>query len=408
MQDMSETKKIRRVKKANNFMYWILRVVFTPALYLLYRFKFDKSGSKHIKRPCLILSNHQTVFDQFAVGMGFRFGINFIASDTIFRHGILSWFMKVLGRPIPFSKGSTDLIAIKNMVSVAQEGGCVGLFPSGNRSFFGDECKIMPGTGKLAKKLNVPLVLVQMRGGFNVLPRWKKKPNKGKMTCSVSRIVSAEELAALTSDEVDEIIRQELCIDDFSYNKTAGIRYRGRNKAEYLESVLFYCPECGSLNKLFSNGNEFLCRSCGAKVLLNETGFFEKIANAEKIPDTILEWGARQLEYVKSFDFSGFTEKPVFSDDNIILKKAQRAEKEELLGKGAIALYADRVVACGHEFPLSETTMAIIGVRKMTIFHKDSVYAVVAPYRLNLVKYMICGYRLRYKILNIKEGYYGY
>lgn len=408
MQDMSNVKRPQRVKKASDFVYVFLRAILAPALYLLYRFKFDTKTSKHIKRPCLILSNHQTIFDQFAVGVGFRFGINYIASDTIFRHGILSWFMKALGRPIPFSKGSSDFVAVKNMVSVVQEGGAIGLFPSGNRSFFGDECTIVPGTGKLAKKLGVPLVLVQLCGGFNVLPRWKAKPNKGPMYGSVTRVVSPEALAAMTSGEVDELIRQELCVDDFHYQRTAKIIYRGKRKAEYLESVLFYCPECGSMTGLCSGGNEFFCRDCGARVRINGTGFFEKVSKAEKIPGTILEWSVKQLDHVKGFDFSGCKDRPVFADANIIFSKAERAKKEELLGTGAIALYNDRVAVCGHEFHLAETTMAIIGVRKMTIFNKNNVFAVAAPFRLNLIKYMICGYHLRNNILCLEEEYYGY
>ena len=396
------------VKKASNFVYWILRLIFTPTLYLLYRFRFDKKTSWHIRRPCLILANHQTIVDQFALTMGFKFGINFIATDTLFRHGILSWLMKIIARPIPFSKGNSDMIAVKNMLSVMKEGGCVAMFPSGNRSFFGDESTIIPGIGKLAKKFNVPLVLVQMRGGYHTLPRWKKKPNKGKMRAAVSRVVQPEEMAAMSAAEVDEIILRELAFNDFEYNRTAQIAFRGRHKAEYLESALFYCPECSSMTGLRSEGSVFFCRDCGAKVEIDKNGFFVKIEKADRIPETILEWSVKQLDFIKRFDFSGFTDKPVFTDENVTLARAERARKEDPLGTGAIALYGDRVVVCGHEFLLAETTMAIIGVRKMTIFGRDGVYAVTAPYRLNFVKYMICGYHLRNKILNIEDGYYGY
>ena len=262
--------------------------------------------SKGINKSCFILSNHQTVLDQFAVGVGFRFGVNFVASDTIFRYGLKSKLMMALVRPIAFSKGSSDLIAVKNMMSVIKSGGCVVMFPSGNRSFFGAESTIVPGIGKLAKKFNVDLVLVQVRGGYFTIPRWKVKPNKGKMQAVVSRVVKASELALMKNEEVDAIIRQELAFNDFEYNKTARIAYRGRQKAEYLESVLFYCPECKSMESLCSKGNEFFCRDCGARVSINEYGFFDKIENARNIPDTIFEWGNAQLDYIKNFDFSGF------------------------------------------------------------------------------------------------------
>jgi len=406
MQDVK--KKPARIKKGNNIVFFFLRMVFIPALYLLFRFKFDTKSSKGIKRPCFILVNHQTLIDQFAAGMGFRFGINYIASETIFRHGLGSWLMKVIVRPIPFSKGNSDMIAVRNILEVVKDGGCVAMFPSGNRSFFGDECTIVPGIGKLAKKLNVPLVLMQLRGGFNTLARWKAKPNMGKMTAVVTRVVSPEELAVKTNAEVDEIIRQEIGFNEFEYNRKMQIPYRGRHKTEYLESVLFYCPECDSMTGLYSGGNEFYCRDCNARVRMNDTGFFERVNNADNIPETILEWSVKQLDFVKKYDFSGFTDKPLFGDDNVTLSKAERAVKEESLGTGRIELYSDKMVVCGHEFFFADTITAVHGVRKMTIYNKEGVYAVFAPYRINLVKYMICGYHLRNKILNIKEEYYGY
>jgi len=395
-------------KKANSFVFNILRLFFYPALYLLYHFKFDYKSAKGIKRPCLFLSNHQTGFDQFAAGMGFDFGINYVATDTLFRHGLLSKLMMAIARPIPFSKGSSDLSAVRNMMSIIKDGGCVGMFPSGNRSFYGKESSIVPGIGKLAKKFNVPLVLVQLRGGYNTLPRWKPKPNKGKMTAVVTRVVEAEELAAMSGEEVDQIIQKELSFNEFEFNKTAQIAFHGAHKAEYLESVLFLCLECKSMNGLCSEGNEFFCRHCHARVIINDTGFFEPLNNAANIPETILEWSYKELDYIKSFDFSGFSEMPVFSDDNISFFRAERAKKEELVAKGTIQFFADRINVCGQEFPLTEITTALVGVRKLTIYSKNEVFAVLSPFRINLIKYMICAYHLRNKALDIKEEYYGY
>ena len=408
MHNSSEKKKSPpTIKKASSAVFWFLRVIFRPALYLLYRHKFEMKTSQGIRRPCLILANHQTVFDQFAVGLGFKFGINYVANEDIFRHGLLSRMMVFLSQPIAFSKGTSDFLAVKNMVTVVKDGGCVGMFPSGNRSFFGMESTIVPGIGKLAKKLNVPLVLVQVRGGFNTLARWKAKPSLGKMRAAVSRVVSPQEMAAMTSAGLDDIIQRELRFNEFEYNKTARIAYRGRRRAEYLESALFWCPQCDSMSGLYSRGNDFCCE-CGARVMINETGFFERVDRAGNIPDTILEWSRLQLDYIKSFDYSGYADKPVFSDDNIAFSRAERAAGEHLLGTGTMALYDNRMVVCGQEFLFAETTMAVFGVRKMTIYNRGSIYSVLAPFRTNLVKYMICGYHVRNTILGVKDEYYGY
>ncbi|MDR0504127.1 MAG: 1-acyl-sn-glycerol-3-phosphate acyltransferase [Treponema sp.] len=397
-----------RVKKANTFVFWFFKLFIRPALYIMYRFRFEKNTSKGIKRPCFILSNHQTVIDQFAVCMGFNFGINFVGSDTLFRYGLKSKLMMLIARPIPFSKGNSDLTAVRNMISVIKDGGCVAMFPSGNRSFYGEESTIVKGIGKMARKFNAPLVLVRLRGGFFTMPRWKVKASKGKMRACVTKVVPAQELAAMTNAEVDEIIQKELGFNDFEYNNTARIAFHGKHKAEYLESVLFYCPECSSLTGLYSQGDEFSCRGCGMKVRINDTGFFEKISKAQNVPDTILQWSYKQLDYIKKFDYSGFSCKPLFSDDNISLSIAERAKNEHFLGKGSIEFFCDRFTACGQEFYFFETTMAVQGVRKLTIYNKDSVYAVEVPFRTNLMKYMICGFHLRNNILKNDVEYFGY
>ena len=235
------------VRKASSLVFFFIRATLRPALFLLYRFSFDMKSSKAVSRPCLILCNHQTGFDQFAVSVGFRFGINFVATDTIFRHGILSKLMVLLTRPIPFSKGNSDLVALRNMMGVIKSGGCVGMFPSGNRCLYGDECRIVPGIGKLAKKFAVPLVLMRIEGGFNTLARWRVKRNVGKVTAAVTKVLQPDELAVMSPAEVDSVIQSELGFDEFAWNKTAGVVFRGRRRAEYLESVLFFCPQCNRM-----------------------------------------------------------------------------------------------------------------------------------------------------------------
>lgn len=52
MESLRKIEKIKTIKKANDFVFLILRVIFIPVLYLLYRFKFDKATSKNVKSPC--------------------------------------------------------------------------------------------------------------------------------------------------------------------------------------------------------------------------------------------------------------------------------------------------------------------------------------------------------------------
>jgi len=402
-------KKKHDIKKASNAIFAVLRFILTPILWQKYRFKFEYETSKDIKRPCVILSNHQTAFDQFAVGVGFKFAINYIASDSIFRHGLQSLLMKILAHPIPFSKGSSDASAIIKMFTVIKEGGCVGMFVSGNRSFFGEECTLKPGVGKLVKKMNVPVVLVKMRGGYNTKPRWKNKPNKGRMYAGVTRIIKPEELQTLSGDQLDEIIIRELYINEFEWNAKEKIEYLSKYKAEYLERVLFFCPECGKIETLASKGNEFFCNECGMRVEINGTGFFNKINNADKCPDTILEWSKMQLEYIKNIDYGIYKENPLLKDRNVTLLQAVRSKKDVLLGKGLVELYNDRLRICGNDFLIEKLKdMSIQSYNRLMIYMENGEYTMDMPFRGNAMKYMICAYHLKNTASNAQNAGYGY
>ncbi|MCL2821601.1 MAG: 1-acyl-sn-glycerol-3-phosphate acyltransferase, partial [Firmicutes bacterium] len=128
--------KSKTHKKSSNFIFWIVRGILRPVLKRKYNCRISKSHYKSLKRPCLIMCNHQAGFDQFSTGIIANFGINFVASDTIFRHGFKSWIMKKLANPIPITKGMADITAVKKMMQVTKNGGAVGIFPEGNRCFF--------------------------------------------------------------------------------------------------------------------------------------------------------------------------------------------------------------------------------------------------------------------------------
>ena len=404
--------KNKKIKKAGGFLYAILRAIFRPYLFFRYGLRFDRTVSKKIKKPCIIVSNHASFHDQFIVGLGFNFAMNFVASDSLFRVGkVRGWLLRNLARPIPIAKGSSDPAAIKSIMSIIHDGGSVALFPEGNRTFFGATSHFKPAIGKLVKKLGVPLVIVNIRGGYNTDPRWRhNNVSRGKMTASVTRVVSPEELSELSGDDINYLIAREIDFNEFEYNAEKKIVFKGKRKAEYLEAALFVCPQCGKWHDLHSRGNEFYCSSCGARVKINGLGFFEKVENADAVPDTILECGKIQLDAVKNRDYSQFADKPVFSDVGVKVHICERAKREKLLSKGTIALYSDRITAGEQSFAIDEISdMAIQSIRKLQIYmHDGSMYMIEAPEKTNLLKYMVCGYHLIHKLRGEEDEYFGY
>jgi len=384
-------KKMKTHKKSPNWIFVIIRIILTPILWIKYRMKFDKSTSKGIKRPCLILSNHQTGIDQFAVGMGFKFAMNYVASDTIFRHGFTSWLMRVLTRPIPFSKGTGDPTAVKSMMQVVAAGGSVGIFCEGNRCYYGETMQVQPGTGKLAKKLNVPVILCNINGGYLTKPRWKKRPNKGICDVRVVRVITVEELAELSGDEIQDIIQKTLYVNEFEFAMQHKVPYKGKARAEFLEGLLFYCPKCGQMGGLSSKKHNVFCAKCNLVATINPHIHFEYDAESVGLPLTILDWSKLQEKFVEEFDVSPYTDKSIFEDVNATFSKVEYAKKQTGGMLGILKMYNDRLNICNQDFYFDTLkAVTVTESRKLSFFTTDgTAYAVDVPRKTNVIKYKL-------------------
>ena len=193
------------------------------------------------KRPYLIVMNHQTGFDQFFVGMTFRQPVYYIATEDIFSLGWVSDIIRWLVEPIPIRKQTTDIKAVKDCIKVAREGGTICLAPEGNRTFHGRTVYMNPSIASLAKKLALPIAFFRIEGGYGIQPRWSDVVRGGTMRSYVSRVMEPEEFADMTKEQLAEIIRQELFVDE---GKRTG-EYPHPKNAEFLERAMYVCPKCG-------------------------------------------------------------------------------------------------------------------------------------------------------------------
>ena len=145
------------------------KVVRTLAYWVIYPYSVLKYGIKVEKfkeqgnRPYLILFNHQTAFDQFFVGMAFKGPVYYVASEDLFSMGWVSRLIKYVVAPIPIKKQTTDASAVMNCIRLAREGGTIAMAPEGNRTYDGKPVNINPAIAPLAKKLKLPIALIELR-----------------------------------------------------------------------------------------------------------------------------------------------------------------------------------------------------------------------------------------------------
>jgi 1-acyl-sn-glycerol-3-phosphate acyltransferase len=69
-------------------------------------------------------------------------------------------------------------------------GHCIGIFPEGERTWDGRLRAFKYSTVRFLLSAQVPVVVVRILGGYQILPRWSKKIMKGKMCITVERSFS--------------------------------------------------------------------------------------------------------------------------------------------------------------------------------------------------------------------------
>ena len=369
-------------KKHHTITFGLLKCVFKPFFRLRYRLKPNKDELE-VPQGALIMGNHQTTYDQFIVMCSFKRPVYFIASEDLFLNPVLGPIMKYTMRPISKSKSKSDLMTIKNTLKVLKEGNTVALFPEGNRTLSGGAWQIDFSTAKLVKVAKAPLVLYKIDGGYGTDPRWGGKIRRGKMSAGTVKIISAEQIAQMSLEEIYDQIVATLRSNDYEQ----GVNFKSRRRAEFLERALYYCPNCNSFESLYSKGNYLYCKNCEMVAEYSEDLKIKALAGV--VPyDNVCEWfGAQQqaLNVAKSV---------CFNDNNVKLKLIY-GKKWHGIGKGDITCDNERLVVNAYsgkkfDYALTEIDGAtVLGKRKINFYLPDgNTLQVAGNKRFCGVKYL--------------------
>ena len=319
--------------------------------------------------------------DPFLLSLSFKFPIYFVASDDLFNLKI-SPLIKYLVAPIPKSKSLHDAAAMMGVFRVIREGGAVGIFPEGNRTVSGGQWEMTDAIAKLAKALKVPLVIYNICGGYGTDPRWGHSIRKGRAAGGVKRIVSAEELAALSNEQLFDLIKKELEVNDAE----SGVSFRGRRRAEFIERALYTCPVCRKVSGIVSHKYKFKCKYCNtASTYTKKLSLSPAVAGFDKISDWY-EW--EREEIVKAV-----AEGARVGDDNILFRESVKFKKKKKLKGDRVFIDRDKLVVFDkkHEqvFPLEEiTALTMVGKKKFNFYYEDKILQVKGNKRFCAIKYV--------------------
>jgi len=396
--DKAEREKAdRRRKRSWDFS----QLIIGPWMSRKFNFTHDGFEPAEIEGPVLVAINHACAYDPILLGVAFRNKpLTFIASEHILR---MKTWGPVLDRHfslIPHQKGAkssrTALVAMKRI----KRGESIFLAAEGEQTWDGRSMPVMPYTGKLVKGSGATLVTYMLEGGYLSAPRWSMETRKGKVYGHMVNVYSPDTLKEMSDEEVEAAIAKDLWFDTWEWQKTrpeGPVRFKCKvGFAEGLERDVFTCPECGAFGTLRSSGDNIGC-SCGFKVRMTDTGFFEPAVPVE----TIVDWEKMDREALtarmKELRENGSAEETlIFADDNVTLVSIGDDHAEEEAAHGKVALiYKEEnfVLTIGeHEFKVTGISNMTMVLAARVVFSDESGYYELRSEKsskTNLRKYVI-------------------
>lgn len=221
-------------------------------------FRWRARGNDAIPRegPLLLLGNHMSLWDPIWAGYHLPRHVNFMASSNLFRNRLVGWYLGALGA-FPKVRYVKDRDSMAEMGKRYEGGGVVCIFPEGMRTWDGRNKPVLPGIGRLIKRLDAEVVCCRITSGHMFQPRWAKWP----------RLVPVEveydpprRFQDCTVEEITGAIDDAIQID--VSRRPEGWVW-GFRMAEGLDTWLWACPDCFALQSMIPKGNHIGCGSCG-------------------------------------------------------------------------------------------------------------------------------------------------
>lgn len=370
--------KGQRSYKLNHFLRALLRVPFE----MIFRFTHENYT---LDEPTLVICNHVTNFDVILASLccpGYH--MHFVASEHMFRKGLVSWFLRFVFDPISRRKGVSGADAAMACLRKLKAGKSVFIFAEGETSWDGRSQDIVPATGRLAKMSGARLLTYRLEGGYLTAPRWGKGIRRGKMQGRVVNIYTPEQLKAMDKDAVSEAIRRDIYEDAWQRQEAEPVAYKGNRRAEKMEAVLFICPRCGGVSTLKSHKNTLSC-TCGLKTEVTVYGTFAD----EKPFKNLAQWDAWQRQKLENMLSLG--QAPVFSDEDISLYRLHEEDHgQDLLCTGTLTL-ENGILRCGsEEIPLDTVSGMSLVMGNAMVFYAGTRYLELrAKEKMCMRKYLL-------------------
>ena len=360
---------------------------------------------KEMKPPYVLLPNHMMRWDMVLLGLIIRDPVHFMAADSHFRKNPARFFMKCLGA-FPKAKAKNDTAAIRHMMSLREQSKAICIYPEGQMSWDGGSLPLYYSTAKLLKLLKMPVYVPAITGAYAFQPRWAKEKRNGPMEMTIRPLF--KDPGELKNLSPDEIYKKMTALvhhtDEYDAIEERGWDYVSEAPAEYLENLLYLCPDCRRIAVLRSEGSRISCTACGFSLELNSRYRFSSPLEETLRFTTPREWNTWQRTALKGLldEYSRGNEgKPFMIDRDLYIRTGERQSPLRVwTEKGELALLKDHLLLKSGEgeiriLPLEELSgIHVLTRHKLELYHNRTLYTFDFPdVRLSGYKWL-CALRL--------------
>ena len=266
-------RKHQKPIRPNIFWRTLLKLVSAPAL-IKTGFTCKKVGMEKLGKnePALILMNHSGFIDmEIVVSILYPRVFNIITTSDAFVG--MDWLMRQIGC-VPTNKFTSDANLVRDMMHIVRkQKSSVVLYPEASYSFDGTHTEMGDSTGKLAKLLKVPVIMVKTEGAYHHTPLYNAlHVRNNKVSATMTYLLSPEQLAEMSAEEINAVIDEAFDYDHYKWQRENKIKDDHPQRADMLNRVLYKCPHCMAEGKTVGEGITLTCKSCGKVYTLDEYG----------------------------------------------------------------------------------------------------------------------------------------
>ncbi|MCP4808281.1 MAG: 1-acyl-sn-glycerol-3-phosphate acyltransferase [Proteobacteria bacterium] len=243
--------------------YWFAWAVMAPLWSAAYR--WVPGNASRVPRDdegLLLLTNHTSASDPFWAAFWIFRRVSFMTSSHLFHLPVLSWLLPLCGC-FPKAKFVKDKASMRTLDDRYNAGDAVVLFPEGTRTFDGRTRPVLPGIGRLIKRIDARVVTARILNGHLFQPRWASYPRWIPVRVDYDELITFGEND--TVEHINQVLSERIRIDPDVDAPRGSFGFR---MAHGLPDYLWACPACftqDALQVARDDGNAVVCSSCSER-----------------------------------------------------------------------------------------------------------------------------------------------